>query len=244
MALQALIRPDSSPLGGETIPAVTPDLPDLARVVRGLSALFWSLPALLLLDAKTAIDPGWHTFGVLPTLTASGLMIYGVRQLRRFQSQERIWMAALERTEIFSWLLFALSPFPIWWNRSPDQDFFANSVVVLIFGGLGFLLALNYALFRLAAMIPDQTLRLETGFFSRLNRGLLLTQAILLGAYLVLQRHHRTLPPFWSEALELLEAGRQWLVLLLALVPVALTMTLVWKAKDVILCSVFERRSV
>jgi hypothetical protein len=33
-----------------------------------------------------------------------------------------------------------------------------------------------------------------------------------------------------------------WLILVLALVPVALTMTLIWKAKDVILTSVFQPR--
>ena len=217
-------------------------LPGLARMVRGLSAIFWSLPMVLLLDAKMATDPTWHSFGILPSVVSSGLLVYGLRQLRFYQSQERIWINSIERAEIFAWLVLGLSPFPLWWNRSPDLEFFSRTVVVLVFSGLALLLALNHALFRLSLMIPDETVRMETRLFSQINRGLLIAHALVLAFYLLLLRQPRELPESLHSLLSGIEAGKSWLILLLALVPVALTMTLIWKAKDVILTGVFQPR--
>ena len=218
----------------------SPELPGLARVVRGLSALFWSLPAALLLDAKIATDPTWHSFGSLPSAALSGLMVYGIRQLRFFQSQERIWIASIDRAEILSWLILGLAPFPLWWSRNPDEPFLTRSVVVLVFGGLFFVLALNHALYRLSLMIPDEVVRLETRLFSRVNRLLLVLQIAVTASYLVLLRERRDLPSALVDVLGTLEEAKPWLVVLLVLVPLALTMTLIWKAKDVILTSVFQ----
>ncbi len=198
---------------------------------------------VLLLDAKMATDPTWHSFGILPSAVGSGLMVYGLRQLRYYQSQERIWITSIERAEIFAWLVLGLSPFPLWWNRSPDQEFFSRSVVVLIFSGLALLLSLNHVLFRLSLMIPDETVRMETRLFSQINRGLLIVHAFLMSFYLILLRHHRELPAGFDFLFTVLEKGKAWLILTLALVPMALTMTLIWKAKDVILTGVFQPKS-
>lgn len=225
----------------------SPELPGLARVVRGLSALFWSLPAVLLIDAKIATDPTWHSFGFLPSAAMSALMVYGIRQLRFFQSQERIWIASIERAEILSWLVLGLAPFPLWWSRNPEEIFLTRSLTILAFSGLFFVLALNHALFRLSLMIPDEVVRLETRLFSRINRTLLVVQIVVTVSYLGLTRERQILlqrrehlPTSLVEVLGTLETAKPWLLVLLVLVPVALTMTLIWKAKDVILTSVFQ----
>ncbi len=167
-------------------------------------------------------------------------MVYGIRQLRFFQSQERIWIASIDRAEILSWLILGLAPFPLWWSRNPDEPFLTRSVVVLVFGGLFFVLALNHALYRLSLMIPDEVVRLETRLFSRVNRLLLVLQIAVTASYLVLLRERRDLPSALVDVLGTLEEAKPWLVVLLVLVPLALTMTLIWKAKDVILTSVFQ----
>jgi len=195
---------------------------------------------VLLMDAKIATDPTWHSFGFLPSAALSGLMVYGIRQLRFFQSQERIWIASIDRAEIFSWLIFGLAPFPLWWSRNPDETFLTRSMVVLVFGGLFFVLALNHALYRLSLMIPDEVVRLETRLFSRVNRLLLVVQVVAMAAYLALLRERLALPDGLANVLGALEEAKPWLVVLLVLVPLALTMTLIWKAKDVILTSVFQ----
>ena len=135
-----------------TPPAV---IPALARVVRGLSAVFWGLPAVLLFDAKAALEDSWNPVGFGPVLAASALVLYGVHQFDRFQPQERIWAAAVERARLSAMLLLALAPFAVWWGRRPEEPFFAHSMVLLLVAGLAFLLALNHLLVRLAAMLPD-----------------------------------------------------------------------------------------
>lgn len=214
-------------------------IPALAAVVRGLSALFWGLPLVLLLAAKTALDDAWRSWGVMPGVLAAGLLVFGVLQLRRFQPRERIWVAALERALVLSLMLVALVPTAYWWNRLPTEPFFAGGIVLLMFAGLTFLLALNRVLLRLSAMLPDETLRSETRFFARWNHRLLVALGLLLAAYLILAR----LPQLPEELLTfwvILDLLKAWVALLFALLPVALTMTLLWKTKEVILASVFH----
>src|SRR5947207_1029201 len=68
----------------------------LGRLVRGLSALFWGLPAALLICFHTARAEVLQTFGVLPPLLITGLLAYGLKQLAAFQKQERVWQSALD----------------------------------------------------------------------------------------------------------------------------------------------------
>jgi hypothetical protein len=214
-------------------------IPSLARVVRGLSALFWGLPLVLLLDAKSALEDSLRGFGFAPVVAASVLVAYGVHQLSGFQPQERVWVGAVERARLLALLLVALAPFSVWWGRQPEERFFAQSMVVLVFAGLAFLLALNHVLVRLAAMLPDETLRVETRFFTHLNQTLLVTQTVLAATYLLLARA-KNLPASLATVLGLLDLARTWLVVVLTLPPVALTMTLLWKTKEVIMTSVFR----
>jgi hypothetical protein len=60
-------------------PAPNSDLlRSLGQLVRGLSALFWGLPAALIVCVGTA-GAGWfNTFGVLPPLVATGLLFFGL----------------------------------------------------------------------------------------------------------------------------------------------------------------------
>ena len=214
-------------------------LPSLARVVRGLSALFWGLPLVLLADARTAMDDSFRGYGPLPAIAASLLLAYGLHQLRYFQSQERIWSSALHRARLISLLLVALSPFTFWWSRHPDEPFFIQSMTLLVFSGLFFLLMLNHVLLRLSAMLPDETLRSETRFFTGVNQALVLSQVVLAVGEMLLMRWVNA-PPALARLRDSLDFSKTWLVLVLTLLPVALTMTLLWKTKEVIVASVFR----
>ncbi len=214
-------------------------IPALARVVRGLSALFWGLPAVLLLNTKTALGDPWQSWGLPPMLFAAALLVFGLFELRQFQPNERIWISALDRAQVLSLMLLALTPVAHWWNRLPEEPFFLGGLIILMFAGLTFVLALNQVLLRLAAMLPDETLRTETRFFVRWNQRFLLVLGALLAAYLVLVRLPH-LPGPLVPLVIVFDLVKTWLLLLLALVPVALTMTLLWKTKEVILASVFR----
>jgi len=141
----------------------------------------------------------------------------------------------------FSQLLdFGLSPFLYWWSQIPAQAIFTAVVGVMAVSGLLFLSNLNLMLHRLSAMLPDENLRQETKSFTTLNRILLLGIMLLGIAFLVLIRFP-ALVPLPVQFMALLDVGGLWLLLFFALPPLAMTMALLWKIKEVILDSVFGR---
>ena len=248
-------------LASRLLKSVTaPLLPSLARVVRGLSAIFWGLPLALLASAKTVLGEGprilqgpwgdlfgpWgrvlgETFSAcLPGLAAMGLILYGVRQLIRFQPQERIWTTAVSWASLSALMLLSLLPFAHWWSRFPAQSLFGRGVLLLFLAGISFGLALSHLLVRLAAMLPDEILRSDTRLFARVNRVLLLGLLGLASVDFMFVQFAARLPPTWAIIAEVFHENRAGLLLLCALSPLALTMTLVWKAKETIVAGVFR----
>jgi hypothetical protein len=215
----------------------------LGLLVRGLSALFWGLPATLVVCFHTLKSDGLKTFGAVPPLVCTGLLVYGLWQLGAFQKQERVWRSALDRARILALINFGLSPFLYWSSRVPGNAFFFAMVLLMAGTGLLFLGGLNVVLQRLGAMLPDEALRLETKQFTFLNLNLLLATFIVGGAYLALSRWQHS-PLYVQSALATLsERGNFWffvLIIPLVLLPLAMTMALLWKTKEIILENVFE----
>src|SRR6185369_4443509 len=225
--------------------SVTPDaLPkpelmrSLGRLVRGLSALFWGLPATLIVCFHTARADSLKSFGVLPPVVCTGLLLYGIWQMTGFQKQERVWRRALDRSFVLGMINLGLSPFLYWWNKMPGSLFFTIAVIVLTVTGLLFVGSLNGVLQRLGAMLPDETLRLETKQFTALNLNLIWATFTLCGLYLALGQLKA--PPLYLQAVMIvLDRGSFWFLVLLVLLPLAMTMALLWKTKEVILDNVF-----
>src|SRR5206468_12796007 len=74
----------------------------LGRRARGLSVIFWGLPIALVVCVQSAKGDWLRPLGVIPPLTATGLLLYGLTLLGHFQKQERVWSAALERVKLFA----------------------------------------------------------------------------------------------------------------------------------------------
>jgi len=213
-------------------------LRSLGRLVRGLSALFWGLPITLIVCFHTAKADSLKAFGIVPPLVATGLLAYGLWQLGDFQKQERVWRTALDRAQLLSLFNFGLSPFLYWWNKVPASTFFLVMVMLLVMSGLLFLGSVNLVLRRLGAMLPDETLRLETKQFTTLNLNLLLATFLLALAYVGLGQLH-TLPFWLGVMVSVMEHSSLWFLIVLVLLPLAMTMALLWKTKEVILDNVF-----
>jgi hypothetical protein len=225
----------------------------LGRLARGLSVLFWGLPIALVVCVQSAKGDWFRPLGIIPPIVATGLLFYGLVLLGNFQKQERIWSAALERVKLLALVNLGASPFLYWWNRIPTNPFFNAVIELLTLSGLLFLILFNPMLVRLTSMLPDETLRMETKLFAMLNRYLLTGILLVLAAYFVMSHIEPGLPesflrklltmlPFLPQAnmlLYFLDRVGQWLVLFLILLPVAMTMALLWKIKEVILNSVF-----
>ena len=216
-------------------------LRSLGRLARGLSALFWSLPAALIICAETA-RAGWlNPWGVVPALVATALPLYGLWQMGGFQKHERPWRLALARAGLLGLVNFGLCPFLYWHNKMPAQPFFNAALFVLALSAILFLFNLNVVIKQLGAMLPDETLRHETRQFTALNRLLLVTLLFFGVADLVLLQDPR-LPVALGALFGWLQDFGFWGLALFALLPLAMTMALVWKTKEVILDSVFSAK--
>ncbi|MGA2180803.1 MAG: hypothetical protein ABSH15_14635 [Verrucomicrobiota bacterium] len=216
-------------------------LRSLGRLARGLSALFWGLPASLVICAETARADWLRPLGIVPVLAGTGLLLYGLWQMSDFQKQERPWRNALDRAKLPGLVNFGLCPFLYWQNKMPGQPFFNAAVFVLVLSALLFLFNLNVVLKQLGAMLPDETLRHETHLFTALNRWLLVGLLFLGAAYVVFLHSAQ-----WQLALgnfsDWLNRLGFWALTFFALLPLAMTMALLWKTKEVILDSVFGTR--
>lgn len=226
------------------MPEIVPNpqlLRALGKMVRGLSALFWGLPATLIVCFGTAMFGWFRVLSIAPVLATTGMLLYGLWQLGSFQRQERPWRLALDRARLVALVNFGLSPFLYWWNRIPENPFFTTVVGLLAVTGLLFLFNLNLVISRLGEMLPDETLRHETRQFTVLNRVLLVSLLIVVSVYIfLLQMPNLPMPLLILVAS--LQRFSQSTVLLLVLLPFSLTMALLWKTKEVILDSVFNQR--
>ncbi len=215
-------------------------LRSLGKLARGLSALFWGLPAALLIGAETARADWLKPLCFLPALAVNSLLVYGLWQMSDFQRQERPWRHALDRAQLLALVLLGLCPFIYWHNKLPEQIFFADAVFVLELAAVLFLFNLNLVLKRLGAMLPDETLRHETRQFTAFNRWLLVGLvffAIVVAALVQLPSPHT------SKILFLVNRASNLLLIFFILLPLAMTMALIWKTKEVILDAVFGARN-
>jgi hypothetical protein len=231
-----------APRKGMPDPPKTELLRSLARLVRGLSALFWGLPLMIVVYVQTARTDwldilGW--MAMLPSLMVTGLVFYGLLQMHAFQRQERVWIRALDRAQILIFINLGLCPFLYWWHKLPNIPLFLWAVAVLGFCSIFFLFNLNHVLERLTAMLPDEALREETHLFTTFNRSLVASIPVIIVAYFLLLQF-KTLPRPLIALLAAIEPFGHWLILFLILMPLAMTMALIWKIKEVIFTSVFE----
>jgi hypothetical protein len=214
----------------------------LGRLARGLSALFWGLPLALVVGIQTARTDWLRPMGIFPPLLANGLLLYGLFQMAGFHPQERPWRVAMDWAKCLAVINLGLSPFLFWWHYLPEHSLFLFMVTILAVNGFLFLYALNVVLQRLAAMLPDETLRYETHFFSSMNRYLVLITVGLLAAYGI-ALYLDPMPQLFALALRFLDSLHLGLLILLVLLPISITMALLWKIKEVILAGVFSSQA-
>jgi hypothetical protein len=214
---------------------------DLGRLVRGLSELFWALPLTLVVNVETARTERLDFLGAAafaPAVILNAVLWHGLRQLRGFQKQERIWQQALNRAEVFAIINIGLAPFLFWWRRFPAVPFYVACVEFLAASGLLFLMHLNQVLHRLSAMLPDEMLRAETRTYANWSIWMFLTALAGLCVYVAFGPFR--LPDIaWGNFHLHPREGGLWVALFVMLMPVAITMALLWKIKEAIFTGLF-----
>jgi hypothetical protein len=220
-------------------PAPNPELlRSLGKLARGLSSLFWGLPTSLVLCVESAKTDWLKSFGLIPPLVALGLLLFGLWQMSDFQKQERPWRNALDRAKLLGLVNLGFCPFLYWHNRLPGEPFLTSAVFVFALSAVFFLFNLNVVLKQLGAMLPDETLRHETLMFTTLNRWLL-AFLLLLGIAYAVWLHLSQMPLELGVLVVRLNRLGLWLLTFFALLPLAMTMALIWKTKETIFDSVF-----
>jgi len=226
-----------------------PDTPNpqllrsLGRLARGLSALFWGLPAWLIVSVETAKVEFLKPLGIVPALVLNGLLVFGLWQMGSFQPQERPWRNALDRARLPGLVNLGLCPFLFWFSRMPEQPYFRDAIGVLVLSALIFVFNLNVVLRQLGLMLPDETLRQETRQFTMLNRWLIVAWLAVVAALVAVPQWVNLAVYFSPRLLFLAQHMETALLLFLGLAPLAITMALIWKTKEVILDSVFGDRN-
>lgn len=175
---------------------------------------------------------------VVPSMLATGILLFGILEMAQFRKQERLWQLALDRAKIFATVNLGLSPFIFYLNRMPGELYYRQMVWVMGGAALLYVFNLNRSLKYLAMMLPDQTLREDTALFTSMNHGLMITLLVLVGAYFGL-RQINDLPLSVIQFLVVLEQNSRWLLIFLVLLPVAMTMSLLWKIKEIVLTGIF-----
>jgi hypothetical protein len=214
-------------------------LRSLGKLARGLSALFWGLPAVLLISGETLRAEFLEPVEMAPILVANLVLLFGLGQMEGFQPQERPWRHALDRAKLLGLVNFGLCPFLFWFNRMPGQAYFQTVIFLLLISSLLFLFNLNLVLQRLAAMLPDETLRHDIGQFTKLNRWLLIAWLVFMVIMMAVSQlglfgiRLNLDTSMWAQQSSVI------ILLFLGLSPLAITMGLIWKTKEVILDSVF-----
>lgn len=217
-----------------------PLLPALGKLVRGLSCLFWGVPVLLVASVQTAKAEPARPLHLWSTVSGFALVAYGIHLIGAFQPQERIWQRTVDRARAISLLNLGIAPFLYYWSRVPTQVMFQTMLDLLIVSFLYFLIEMNPVMERLVAMLPDAAIRDETKVFARIGRAILMP--IWIGAMLYLSMTRFQLVfPFIAPWFAFLSEGGLWIALFLALLPIALTMSLLWKIKELVFLSVFSR---
>jgi hypothetical protein len=213
-------------------------LRSLGKLARGLSALFWGLPAALIICAETARVNFIQPFEIAPALIANAVLLFGLWEMGSFQKQERPWRNALDRAWLIGLVNLGLCPFLFWFNRMPGQYYFRAAVVVLVISASLFLFNLNVVLKQLGAMLPDETLRHDLNQFTALNRWLVAVWLLFIAAVIIVSEF-ANLSALAPEILAWLQRIADVVFLFLGLSPLAVTMALLWKTKEVIFDSVF-----
>lgn len=222
-------------------PAPNPELlRSLRKLASGLAALFWGLPAVLIISAETVRVDVLDPFGIVPALVANLVLLFGLRRLGAFQPHERPWRLALDRARLPALVNLGLCPFLFWFNHMPETVYFRYAMLVIITSVVLFLFNLNGVLKQLGAMLPDETLRQDINVFTAFNRWLLVAFLGLIAGVVFVSIQFPDLaqqlgPDNWAILVRVDMAG----ALLCGLSPLAITMGLLWKTKEVIFDSVF-----
>jgi hypothetical protein len=203
----------------------------IVRLLRGFTAVFWGLPVSLLLFFG-AVDVNIVVWFRLPTYILGVAVVYIGLALLRFSGLDRgPWKKQARNGLIAAFLLIYLGPFVYWYSFLPRSGWYYLTNLCLLLGAAMWLLfAVNRLAGELGAETQDRDLMMESRLCSWSIVLLMVLPMILTTAfssYMALK--------YESSLVAEMRGVRQespWWIHIFFLIPLSLTMTSSWKAKE------------
>lgn len=214
---------------------------EVMEIIRGFSAIFWSLPLSLITSVHIAMNSLAQTSDFAFPIASFGLMTFGAHSIRRLNILgENRWRVIVESLRLLAVSQVLLSPFILFHVRVEESQFFAFSILMLgIFWILYFRLTI-VMIGKILLRIGDSAIRRDYFWMRGFIEGSLLL--IIVGWIFLYLRNYfldAQALPFY-----LLLATPHWLgsfLLISIIFPVTVAMNLIWKAKDLLLCYALEQ---
>ena len=226
---------------------------ELVKLLQGLSAVFWSLPLILLLGLsaffvqRQDLLPYHNLFLIL----SFGLMAFGAWKLLGVKAPGQCWRRRTRRTMITAAVGAYFSMFVIWWRIAPDSLLLLLNVLGFYLSGVALLTVLATALAELARRLDEQTLRSDfhAAIYMSLALGITPLAGIAISGLVMMFRPARIDEPatfvqlaahfseFMAAKHRLTEVG----LLILGLFPVAVLLMGIWKLKTHVLRMIKEK---
>ena len=217
--------------GAETAgnPALTPRA--LVRMVRGFGAVFWGLPVSLLLFFG-AVEIHLVAQFKLPSCVLGLVVVYVGLVLLRFAGvQSRMWTRHGRIGLVSTFLLIYLGPFIYWFTYMPRSGLYYLLNMTLFFASVILLL---FSVNRLAAEVGVETGDRDLMVESRLCAWSVILLMLLPTALTAVFSSYMAMKYESSLLAEMRGVRRDtpvWIHIFF-LVPLSLTMTSAWKAKE------------
>lgn len=212
----------------------------LSRLIRGLSMLFWGLPITLIICVKTSVKDRLELQPIdfFTPIISSSVLLVATFLIGEFKKMEKSWSGLIDRAKFFGIINLSLSPFIYWRLKVPEITAFSVAVWLFFVSNIIFLLILNSIIQRLTSMLSDKTLRLDAKTYGDLNQYMLTLLLVILflgyaGNFL------KDSPLFLNQVLVIISRFYQWIMTFIIVVPLAITMALIWKTRETILTNIF-----
>lgn len=201
---------------------------------RGLSSIFWALPAGVVLSTRSAMHHYAAKMEGLAPVVAYAFLFYGLLQLERLPCEKpNGWKRSLWRAAYCGFASIGLAPFVLFWNQHPESALFQFNLIAHGFCVVGFLVFYNLALGRLSSSVITDELQSEVQFLARFNQGTSLGILIVIAGYFGAIEFALSAP--WVDILESRYSSIVVTCALMALIlPISMTMNLTWKFKDAV----------
>lgn len=212
----------------------------LLQVARGFSCMFWGIPTSLFfmvgalrLELAIPMRLPAYFFGVL-------ILNVGFFFLYRASPLATGWGRWALTGLLLSFVLVYFTPFFYWWRQSPFTPFFIFNMMALMLVCAWVLVAVNRLCAETGRLLGDPVLAVEA-------RMCAWSSLLILGPLLAIAIGFALHSAAWTDATWLAEyvhrrrALPTW-ILFCFLLPVALTMTSAWKAKERCLVALLEGR--